>query len=149
MNFPGIPDKELNKILDNLKRAPRQQELLSAYIRITGYTTGSEILTVSKSFLLSEANTSSAIIEALTGKGILSAVAMPVSRISETPETGELINKLSETQSVAYRSITSLFKEKEIVLLHGVTSSGKTEIYIHLIEEQLKMGSRFFICFPK
>jgi primosomal protein N' (replication factor Y) len=142
-------DKELNEILDNLKRAPRQQELLSAFIRITGYTTGSEIMPVNKSLLLSEANTSSATIEALTGKGILSAVLIPVSRISKTPGTGELINKLSENQSVAYRSITSLFKEKEIVLLHGVTSSGKTELYIHFIDEQLKMGKQVLYMLPE
>ncbi|TAL76876.1 MAG: primosomal protein N', partial [Bacteroidetes bacterium] len=142
-------EKQLNEILDKLKKAPRQEDLLSAYIRLTGYTAGSEVLPIGKSLLLSKAHSSSAIIEALTGKGILSAVLMPVSRISETPGTTELINSLSENQYVAYKSITSLFKKKEIILLHGVTSSGKTELYIHLIDEQLKMGKQVLYMLPE
>lgn len=141
--------KELNEILDKLKKAPRQQDLLSAYIRLTGYATKSDVLPIGKSLLLSEAHSSSGIIEALTDKGILTPVSIPVSRISGTDNFKEPINNLSEAQSLVYGSITSQFKEKEIVLLHGVTSSGKTELYIHMIDEQLKKGKQVLYMLPE
>jgi primosomal protein N' (replication factor Y) len=140
---------ELNVILDNLKKAPRQQHVLSTYLRLAGYSTVSEILPVSKSSLLSEAHSTPGIIDSLTGKGILTYVSLPVSRITDTDSFKEPVKKLSEAQAVAYRSVTSQFSDKDIVLLHGVTSSGKTEIYIHLIEEQLKMGKQVLYMLPE
>ena len=142
-------EEELNNFLDKLKKAPRQQEILSAYIRLTGYATGTEILMLSKSLLLSESHSLPGILEALIDKGILTSVSQPVSRIPETDSYKEPIKQLSEAQSVAFRSIKSQFHEKDIVLLHGVTSSGKTEIYIHLIEEQLKKGKQVLYMLPE
>lgn len=142
-------ETELNRILDKLNRAPKQQNILLTYIRFTGYTTGSVIMPVNKSLLLSEAHSSQGILETLTRKGILTPVSLPVSRIAEADSYKEPIKKLSEAQSVAYESIRSHFLEKDIVLLHGVTSSGKTEIYIHLIEEQLKMGKQVLYMLPE
>ena len=142
-------DDELNTILDNLKKAPRQQEVLSTYIRLTGYTPGSEIQPVRKSRLLKESGSSSSIIETLTGKGIFSAISLAVTRLNDSDSFKEPIKKLSEAQMVAYESIANQFKEKDVVLLHGVTSSGKTEIYIHLIEEQLKMGKQVLYMLPE
>jgi primosomal protein N' (replication factor Y) len=142
-------ENELNKILDNLKKAPRQHDVLTSYIRLTGYASGSEIMPLPRSLLLSEAHSSTAIIEALTGKGILKQVSQPVSRITETGSFKEPVKKLSDAQLNAYLSIKSHFNEKEISFLHGVTSSGKTEIYIHLIEEQLKMGKQVLYMLPE
>ena len=147
--FEKFTEKELNEIIDKLNKAPRQQDILSSYIRLTGYTTGSEILPISKSMLLSETHSSPGIIEALVDKGILTSSSLPVSRIAESYSYKEPIKKLSEAQSVAYGSIISQFREKDIVLLHGVTSSGKTEIYIHLIEEQLKKGKQVLYMLPE
>ena len=147
--FEKFTEKELNEIIDKLNKAPRQQDILSSYIRLTGYTTGSEILPISKSMLLSETHSSPGIIEALVDKGILTSTSLPVSRIAESYSYKEPIKKLSEAQSVAYGSIISQFREKDIVLLHGVTSSGKTEIYIHLIEEQLKKGKQVLYMLPE
>ena len=140
---------ELNEILDNLKKAPRQQDILSAYIRLTGYTAETDILPISKSLLLSESHCSPGILEALTDKGILTSASQPVSRIPDTDSYKEPIKRLSEAQSVAFGSIKTQFLEKDIVLLHGVTSSGKTEIYIHLIEEQLKKGKQVLYMLPE
>jgi primosomal protein N' (replication factor Y) len=142
-------DSELNAILDILKKAPRQQDMLSTYIRLTGYTSKAEIKQVSKSFLLKECGSSQNIVEALTGKGFLSAVSLAVTRLTEADSFKDPIKKLSEAQAVAYGSITSQLKNKDIVLLHGVTSSGKTEIYIHLIEEQLKLGRQVLYMLPE
>ena len=142
-------DKALNEILDRLKKAPKQQDLLLAYLGITGYAFGAETFPVNKALLLSEAQSSPGTLDSLTSKGILSSVSLPVSRISESDSFKEPLKKLSEAQYAAWESVTSHFKEKEIVLLHGVTSSGKTEIYIHLIEEQLKKGKQVLYMLPE
>ncbi|MGC1390903.1 MAG: primosomal protein N' [Bacteroidales bacterium] len=142
-------DDELNEILNKLKKAPRQQEILSAFIRLTGYESGKEILPLSKSFLLSESHTSAGILDELIDKGILNQESQAVSRIPEADSFKEPVKQLSEAQSVAFKSIKSQFLEKEIVLLHGVTSSGKTEIYIHLIEEQLRQGKQVLYMLPE
>jgi len=143
-------ETELNEILDQLKKAPRQQDILSAYIRLTEYgDIGSEIKPVKKSVLLSEVHSSAGILDALIDKGILSSALLSVSRIPETDSFKEPIKKLSEAQSVAFELIKKQFLEKDIVLLHGVTSSGKTEIYIHLIEEQLKKGKQVLYMLPE
>jgi primosomal protein N' (replication factor Y) len=142
-------DEELNGILDKLKKAPRQQDVLSTYLRITGYTTGKEVSPVSKSLLLSESHSLPGAIDGLTEKGVLASVSMPVSRITETDSFKEPVKPLSDAQTEAFSSIKSQFQEKDIVLLHGVTSSGKTEIYIHLIEEQLKLGKQVLYMLPE
>jgi primosomal protein N' (replication factor Y) len=140
---------ELNEILDKLKKAPRQQEILLAYIRLTGYSKETEILSVAKSLVLSESHSSAGTLDALIDKGLLATISLPVSRISENDSFGKPIKPLSEAQSEAFKSIKSQFAEKDIVLLHGVTSSGKTEIYIHLIEEQLKLGKQVLYMLPE
>jgi len=142
-------EDELNDILDKLKKAPRQQDILSTYLRLTGYSDGEEILPVSKSLLLSESHSSPLTLEALIDKGILESTSRTVSRLSETDSFKEPVKELSPAQSVAFESIKSQFLEKDIVLLHGVTSSGKTEIYIHLIEEQLKKGKQVLYMLPE
>ena len=142
-------DEELIVILDKLKKAPKQQYILSTYLRMTGYSTGAEIMQVSKAYLLSESNSSAGILDVLINKCILLSDYQSVSRIAETESYKEPVNQLSEAQSAAFESIKSQLLEKDIVLLHGVTSSGKTEIYIHLIEEQLKQGKQVLYMLPE
>jgi primosomal protein N' (replication factor Y) len=142
-------DEELNEILDRLAKAPRQHELLSAYIRLTGYTTGAAIRPVGKQVLIAEAKSSPAIIETLIRKGILKAISSEVTRLSHSDIQIEPVHELSTAQALAYDSIKRQFQEKDIVLLHGITSSGKTEIYIRLIEEQLNMGKQVLYMLPE
>ena len=142
-------EDELNEILDKLNRATRQQDVLSSYLRLSGYARGKEVFHVSKSVLLSESHSSAGILEALIDKGILKTGAQTVSRITDADNFREPVKQLSEAQIDAFESIKSQFHEKDIVLLHGVTSSGKTEIYIHLIEEQLKKGKQVLYMLPE
>ncbi|MCJ7448278.1 MAG: primosomal protein N' [Bacteroidales bacterium] len=142
-------EKKLNEILDSLSRAPKQYETLSAYLRLTGYASGMEIKPVRKSLLLKEAESSPGIIEVLSVKSILTAVSIEVGRLKNTENIPEPLRKLSEAQLITYNSICNAFKGKEITLLHGVTSSGKTEIYIHFIEEQLKKGKQVLYTLPE
>jgi len=142
-------DGELNDILDKLRKAPKQEQALSAYLHLTGYNHDSEIVPVRRSLLLKESSTSSGVIDALTDKGILSSVSLKVTRLNEPDTVQEPLRKLSENQQLAFKSIKNKFTVNEIVLLHGVTSSGKTEIYIHLIEEQLKLGKQVLYMLPE
>ena len=145
----NFTEEELNTILNNLGKAPRQYELLSEYIRLTGYTTGSEIKPISKSSILAKTRSSPGIIDSLSEKGILSVLLLDVTRLKSSENIVEPLKNLTEIQAIAYESIKNQLKDKEIILLHGVTSSGKTEIYIRLIEEQIKKGRQVLYMLPE
>ncbi len=145
----GYTDEAMNSILDKLSRAPARNKLLSAYLHMTGYSEGSEPEPVSRSMLLKESGSSPAVLDALVKSGILSSFSREVDRMERSDTPAEPLKRLSESQSVAFNSINSQLKGKNIVLLHGVTSSGKTEIYIHLIEEQLKNGKQVLYLLPE
>ncbi len=145
----AFPEGELNGILDNLSRAPRQQDLLSSYLRLTGYCDGSEIKLLSRSFLLKETGSSPVILNSLIDKKILCSESLPVLKSESGYVLTERPDPLSNAQTDAIGEIRRQFTEKDIVLLHGVTSSGKTEIYIHLIEEQLKKGMQVLYMLPE
>jgi primosomal protein N' (replication factor Y) len=142
-------ERELNDILDGLARAPRQYEILAAWLRLTGYKTGSDIFPVKKSLLLKEADSSASSYITLERKGILCSVNLEVRRVEERETDYEDLRELSKPQEEALDSIKKNFAEKETVLLHGITSSGKTEIYIHLIGEQLKLGKQVLYLLPE
>ncbi len=142
-------DQELNEILDKLVRSPKQSEILTAYLHLTDYTPDSYVKPLRKSILLKEVGTTPGTIDSLVKKGIFSLVTLEVGRLKDYGNSNEPLRRLSDSQLVAYNSITDLFKGKDIVLLHGVTSSGKTEIYIHLIEEQLKQGRQVLYMLPE
>lgn len=142
-------DLELNEILDSLAKAPKQQQLLSSLIRLTDYPEGSVVKMISRSLVLSDAGSSPSIVEALVRKGIIRTDILAVTRLSTSEPKTEPLRELSEAQANAHNSIKRQFLEKDIVLLHGVTSSGKTEIYIHLIGEMLRMGRQVLYMLPE
>jgi primosomal protein N' (replication factor Y) len=142
-------DNDLNEFLDKLRKAPKQFEALTTYLHLSEYGSGSDIKPVRKSLLLKKSGSSPGNIEALIKKGILASVSIEVGRLKDSRQKTEPLNKLSDSQAVALESIQSCFREKDIVLLYGVTSSGKTEIYIHLIEEQLKQGKQVLYMLPE
>jgi primosomal protein N' (replication factor Y) len=145
----NFTEEALNIVLDKLTKAPRQYDVLSAYLRLTGYTSGAEIKPLRKASLLADTRSSSGIVESLCNKEILSVVYKDVTRLITSGSLPEPVKKLSEIQVVAHESIKNQLEKKDIVLLHGVTSSGKTEIYIHLIEEQLKKGKQVLYMLPE
>jgi primosomal protein N' (replication factor Y) (superfamily II helicase) len=142
-------ERELNEILDNLSKAPRQYELLSAYLRLTGYTTGADLFPLRKTVLLKEASALASSLSSLENKGILCSVILEVGRLAVNASYEEPLRELSKIQAEALGSINKQFKYKDTVLLYGVTSSGKTEIYIHLIEEQMKTGKQVLYLLPE
>ena len=140
---------ELNKILDHLLKAPRQYELLSSYLHMTGYKTGADLFPIRKSLILKESGAMASSLSSLERKGILSSVILEVGRLNLTSTYQEPLRELTKIQAEALESIFIHFRNKETILLHGVTSSGKTEIYIHLIEEQLKKGKQVLYLLPE
>ncbi|MBP1665848.1 MAG: primosomal protein [Bacteroidetes bacterium] len=142
-------DEELNIILDKLKKAPKQSALLTSCLHLSAFQPGSDGIPVKKSVLLRDAESSPANLEALVKKGILECVSLEVGRLKDDQNRAEPLNKLSNSQSAVLDTIHNHFREKDIVLLHGITSSGKTELYIHLIEEQLKSGKQVLYMLPE
>jgi primosomal protein N' (replication factor Y) (superfamily II helicase) len=142
-------DNELNEILDKLANAPIQFKILTDYISLSGYADNKLNRPVKKSVLLKQAQSSPGSIDGLIRKGILSLLSLETGRLTDTESPAEPLKVLSKEQHTAFNAIHGIFIEKEIALLHGVTSSGKTEIYIHLIEEQLKQGRQVLYLLPE
>jgi primosomal protein N' (replication factor Y) len=142
-------DNELNEILDKLAKAPIQFKILTDYISLSGYADNKLNRPVKKSVLLKQAQSSPGSIDGLIRKGILSLLSLETGRLTDTESPAEPLKVLSKEQHTAFNAIHGIFIEKEIALLHGVTSSGKTEIYIHLIEEQLKQGRQVLYLLPE
>ena len=139
----------LNDTLDKLSKAPKQYDLLVDYLRLSGYEEGLPPKPVLKSLLIRESHSSGASCETLVKKNILAAVSLETGRLTEYLTAPEPVKNLSNDQNTALESLKHCFAEKDIALLYGVTSSGKTEIYIHLIEEQLKKGKQVLYLLPE
>lgn len=92
---------------------------------------------------------SRAIFNALIAKKVINVKTEPISRLLKFNKDDFLEKKLSSTQEKAFKKINNIFKEKDVCLLHGVTSSGKTEVYIKLIEEQIKIGKQVLYLLPE
>ena len=99
--------------------------------------------------LIKETSISRSVFKALEKKEVISINKIPFSRIDSFNNKVCPINKLSSAQDNAYNEIIKSFNEKDVCLLHGVTSSGKTEIYIKLIEDQIKEGKQVLYLLPE
>lgn len=144
----SLSETILTRQLDSLKKASKQYNILENWIHLSGFGSG-DLKPVKKSELLKISGSSQSIFNALVEKNILKTVLMPLSRIPEAATDTVKINELSKVQSDTLGSIQDKFKDKDVVLLHGVTSSGKTEVYMHLIEEYLQKGKQVLYLLPE
>ncbi len=142
-------ERELNEILDRLHAAPKQSALLTAYLELIDYSTGSDLFPVKKTLLLKKSKAPGSSLSVMVKKGIFCVVDLAADRRGEKNWEKELLNRLSEAQRKAHDSIVEQFRKNETVLLHGITSSGKTEIYIHLIDKYLKLGKQVLYLLPE
>ena len=142
-------ETSMKELFDTLSRAPKQLSLLMGYISCSGYFSESAPKEVTRKELLLKVEGSPAVLRALVSKGVFELYKKEIPRL-ESLEAEELqALSLNEIQQEALHSIHDAFTEKEVVLLHGVTSSGKTEIYIHLIQEALMRGKQVLYLLPE
>ncbi len=135
----------LSELLEVLKNANKQKEIVLSYFQISA----SEKKPVTVKKLVEIANSTSAIVKALIDKEIFEEYYIQVDRVNFSGKTMEEQLKLSQAQEVAFDSIKENFTQKEVCLLHGVTSSGKTEIYIKLIEDFIKGEKQILYLLPE
>ncbi|MCF8322094.1 MAG: primosomal protein N' [Flavobacterium sp.] len=135
----------LSNLLAILKNANKQREIVLSYFQLTA--TEKKPITVKK--LIEVTNSSATIIKALIEKGILEEYFFEVDRVVFDGEKLNTDLQLSKAQQTALDEIKDGFTKKAVALLHGVTSSGKTEIYIKLIEDYLLSGKQILYLLPE
>ncbi|HUR65658.1 MAG TPA: primosomal protein N' [Chitinophagaceae bacterium] len=137
-------EEKLSELLNNWTRAPKQMELLLGYLHLIK-TEGE----VTKSSLLKKASASESQLKGLIEKNILRAEKKIVDRIQYLPKNVQIDFNLTAAQQKAFTEVKEVLKEKPVCLLHGITSSGKTNIYIRLIEEYIKEGKQVLYMLPE
>lgn len=142
-------ERRLHILFDLLGRAPKQLALLMKYVECSGVLGGGTPKEVSKKELLQRADVSTAVLNGLIEKQIFEVYYHEVGRLDREVKLVTELSRLNEFQQRAHDSVVESFKEKNVCLLHGVTSSGKTEIYIHLIEETLRQGKQVLYLLPE
>jgi primosomal protein N' (replication factor Y) len=135
----------LSELLETLKNANKQKEIVMAYFQLSA----SEKKPIAVKKLVEAANSTSAIVKALIDKEIFEDYLLQEDRVNFTGKTKEEQLQLSIVQNKAFEEINNSFTQKEVCLLHGVTSSGKTEIYIKLIEGYLQEGKQVLYLLPE
>ena len=135
---------------DVISSSPRQEKAFLTLLEMSGFLRKDiDLREVTKKELLERAEVSPAIISALETRGLVRQVKKSVSRFDPTELPDGELPTLSAAQDAALREIHLSWKEKDVTLLHGVTSSGKTEIYIHLIDFVLRQGRQALFLVPE
>lgn len=149
-------EQSLHMALTILKRALKQHQTFSTYLQLShwseidGETPPAHIAEIACDELQNAANASDAVLRQLIQRNFLELYHREVGRLNTSGEYHpERIQPLSPAQQAAEDSIQKQFNEKNVVLLHGVTSSGKTEIYIHLIKKAIDEGKQVLYLLPE
>lgn len=149
LNCDRNDNEALHGFFDIVKRARQQEKMLIAYLDLSAWmqsTTPKEVL---KSELLERSGASPAVLKGLVDKGVLEIYKKEINRFTvDVSESAEL-PQLSNAQLEAYNSILDKWKENKVTLLRGVTGSGKTEIYSHLINDVLNLGQQVLYLVPE
>ena len=137
-------------LFNELSRAKKQLAVLMKYVELSGWAGRGEYLQeVTKKTLLEKAGATSTIFNGLVDKGIFEVYYQEIGRLDKSEVATMEGNTLNPAQQEAFQGIMDSFRQKNVCLLHGVTSSGKTEIYIHLIQEALKAGKQVLYLLPE
>jgi primosomal protein N' (replication factor Y) len=137
-------EANLKELFTLLEKAPKQLDALLAFLKLAK----TESL-VAKQKLLELSGSGQAALKALVDKEIFTVEKRPVSRLSEAKDEFEVNFTLSTAQQAALTAIGEQFLQKDVVLLHGITASGKTQLYIKLIEEAIAGGGQVLFLLPE
>ncbi|MGY5849684.1 replication restart helicase PriA [Salegentibacter sp. F14] len=135
----------MHQLLDQLNRAPGQREIMLTYFSLTAKSRKP----LKTKHLLKQSKASPGTLKALIDKGILEEFNQVVDRLGFSGETTSKEIVFSQFQQKAYKEIKDHFAENKVGLLHGITSSGKTEIYIQCIKEVLSAGQQALYLLPE
>lgn len=149
-------ERAIRVALDVLKRATAQLKVFETFLTlshwdtISGDTCAEPVAEVSRDELMNETHSTSAVFRNLVVRKFLNTYEREIGRLNNAGEPHpELIKPLNEAQQTAYNNIVFSFLKKNVVLLHGVTSSGKTEIYIHLIRQAIERRQQVLYLLPE
>lgn len=149
-------EQALHVALNLVQRALKQAKTLTTFLSLShwdsldGDTPREGIKKVTKEELMNESHCTAAVVKALIDRGILFTYELEIGRLNTNGESHlDLIKPLSLAQQDAYNGILMQMMKKDVVLLHGVTSSGKTEIYIHLIRNAIEEHKQVLYLLPE
>ncbi|KAF0239394.1 MAG: primosomal protein N' (replication factor Y), partial [Prolixibacteraceae bacterium] len=145
VNSETIIEAKINK----LKKAKKQVALLFHFCNKTNAFDNNLNSSISKKELFEGTNFNATLLNELCKKEILIQFEKRVSRIEQDETTQVDINLLNKHQEEALKQIKTAFDTKQVALIHGITASGKTEIYIHLIDEIIKSGRQALYLIPE
>ncbi|MFR8359840.1 MAG: primosomal protein N' [Parabacteroides sp.] len=142
-------EERLQEAFADFKRAKKQELLLVCFLDLSHALNPALTVEVSKKELLERSGCSSTILDGLLKRGVLESYEKEVGRLQVPVCRLQPLSSLSPAQEKAYSEIHDTFASKDVCLLHGVTSSGKTEIYVRLIDEVLKLGRQVLYMLPE
>ncbi len=145
-----LNEADFDEVVLSLNRAPKQLQLLMKMVELTNWDgeEGGDLL-IRKSELMNDDEFSESALKSLLVKNYLRSELREESRVDLSFSEPDELKELNDFQQVGLDEIISKHREKDVVLLHGVTSSGKTEIYAHLIHEQVKKGKQVLYLLPE
>ena len=141
----------MHKAFDAVKKGSKQETALLTLIELSGFMRQSqpEPIEVTRASLMDRSGVTSPIINAMAKKGIVEIYTKKVGRFCYTGTPGGTMPALTGHQASALDKIHKSWLDKDVTLLHGVTSSGKTELYIHLIDYVLRQGRQVLYLVPE
>lgn len=151
LNDNYLTHSALEDLLASFKKHPKREAILLKYLSYVPVYNNPDLNRngLDKSIFSQNDELSDSSLNSLIKKGIFEQFEVVVSRFADLPNQSPVEIKLSESQQQASDEIHECFQNKEVVLLHGITGSGKTEVYINLIQKALESGTQVLYLLPE